>query len=384
MLHKAGWAIGIVFLLTHLVVGQTPEPAQNIPLPKSPAPAPLGGVATPQGVQIDVLTSDRQPLFPSANKPQSPLFYVGADYLLWWVNHGPSPALLTTAPNNGLNTNPITGAQQLTGGILGQPGTTPLFTSSNLDYGAISGLRVSAGMFLEQNGIWSVEGGGFYLQNKSINYTAAGNANGTPLLTIPFIDASTGQQNALIVNSQVGAPGSAPYLTGSINIHSDLQVWGYALNAVAHSIRLADRSIDLIFGFRAVALDENLAISQNITAQQAGAITLQYPTVGQGASNYYNVPQGGSVYVLDSLWGSVRRPVHLGFRPVDCGIDRHGGFRRHARRSFHQRVQHRHGRNRRGWRHKDQFHHARGCFRLAKQHRQLQPECFHRAARNRI
>ena len=283
MLHKAGWAIAIVFALAPIAVGQTPEQPDQIAPPQSPA----AKLESPAGA----------PTLPFEPVRRSSLFYADADYLLWWVNHGPSPTLLNTAPNNGISPNTVTGIVGLNGGIAGQIGTQTIFDDHQLGYGTFSGFRGKVGVGLGDDGFWSIELGAFYLPKQSINFVRSGNADGTPLLTIPFIDASTGLPQALDISSQT--LNHTPYLTGSIAIHSDVQLWGYELNLVSHSIRTADRSVDMWIGFRSLTMDENLDINQTVTPAQTGNITIQYPSVGLGQNNYFAVAANAPVFIQD-------------------------------------------------------------------------------------
>ncbi|MBI1830884.1 MAG: BBP7 family outer membrane beta-barrel protein, partial [Planctomycetes bacterium] len=82
-------------------------------------------------------------------------------------------------------------------------------------------------------------------------------------------------------------------------IHSDIKVWGYEVNVVAHSIRTADRSVDLLLGFRSLRMTENLAVNQVITAAQDANFTIQFPTVGLGQNFYYDALAGSPVFVTD-------------------------------------------------------------------------------------
>ncbi len=155
------------------------------------------------------------------------------------------------------------------------------------------------GVNVGDDGFWSLEAGGLILPRRAINYVNAGRSNGTPLLTIPFLDAATGQQASLDISSQ--DIDFNPFLVGSIAIHSDLQVWGLEANAIAHSIRTAERFVDVFAGVRTLNLNENLTINQFISPTQTGNITIQYPAVGQGAGDYYAVVAGGLVNVTDSF-----------------------------------------------------------------------------------
>jgi hypothetical protein len=274
MPYKAGWALGLVMLFSQLANAQDGQP-EKIPLPKSP--------------NINTEPQTEPLIYPAIDDYGRGLaVYADADYLHWWVHHGPAPILLTTAPNNGINPN------GLTGGILGQPGTTTLFTGRDLDFGGISGVRGRAGVNF---GFWSVELGGFYLPKTNFEFNAVGNPNGTPLLTIPFLDAATGSPSALDLSSQ-DIFGN-PYIAGGIRIQSDLLVWGYEANLIAHSIREGNRAVDLLFGFRAMELTENLRIDQTISPALEGNVTVQFPRAGLGTDNYYNVAANTPVYIVD-------------------------------------------------------------------------------------
>ena len=92
-----------------------------------------------------------------------------------------------------------------------------------------------------------------------------------------------------------------PYLLGTYVVHADIQVWGYEFNAIAHSIRTADRSIDLFAGFRSLRLEESLNIDQKVTAFNDGDITLQFPTTGQGVGSFFNVAGNTPVFISDAF-----------------------------------------------------------------------------------
>ncbi len=296
MLRNRCWAIGVILTLSSFAWSQAPEP-EKIPLPTPAASGKSGPekiplpLSTPPAAKLGEPSSLQQPLrVDAAPLPRTPRVYMEADYLYWWVNHGPSPILLTTSPNNGQV------ADGLLGGVLGQPDTTVLFTGRDLNYGASSAFRARAGMEVSADGFWTLEAGGFLIPKNTIQKTFAGTASGAPLYTTPFLDAATGQQSALDLNAQSGGD---PYLTGGMSIHSDLVVWGAEANLIAHSIRTADRSIDLLIGIRTVSLSENLNINQVITGAQDGNVQLQFPTVGQGAPNYLNAVRNNPVFIND-------------------------------------------------------------------------------------
>jgi hypothetical protein len=281
MFRSAGWTIGIVLLLADCAAGQNPAQPEQLPLPKQPP------------IKMPAPASEGTPQMPAEVIRQTPTVYADVDYLAWWVHHGPAPVLLTTAPNNGLNPN------GLTGGILGQPGTMVVFDGHNLGYGVFSALRMNVGVNVGPDGFWSLDATGFVLPRKSINFTAGGKSDGTPLLTIPFLDAATAMPSSLDINSQ-DALGN-PYLIGNIFIHSDMFVWGVEFNAIAHSIRTAERNVDVLLGFRTLGLTENLSINQTIVPTQDGNVTFQFPTAGQGINFYYFGVANQPIFVVDSF-----------------------------------------------------------------------------------
>ena len=139
MLRTTSWAVGILFVLAHVAAGQTPEQPPKAPVPSAPAPIaeiPPGSVG----------------LLPLEGERRSPAYYADLDYLLWWVHRGPSPALLTTAPNNGFIPNNNPNVPPLLGGTLGASTTQILFDSHNLTYGSFSALRGKVGVGLGNDG----------------------------------------------------------------------------------------------------------------------------------------------------------------------------------------------------------------------------------------
>src|SRR5262245_39162516 len=90
-----------------------------------------------------------------------PSVWASADYLLWWVRNGPLPQnfVLTGDPTTN---NP---------GAL-NAGGRPLPGITGVDYGTLSGMRVSLGAWLNADGTLGVEGSGFLLPQQSHTFRA--------------------------------------------------------------------------------------------------------------------------------------------------------------------------------------------------------------------
>src|SRR5262249_5118431 len=107
-------------------------------------------------------------------------FYASAEYLLWWIKDGFTPPLVTTGPS-------------ATFGVLGQAGTQVLFGNS-IDYGTFSGGRFTAGYWFNDPQTLGIEGSFFFLGQQSVNFFAASDPTGVPVLSRPFTGAFTGAQ----------------------------------------------------------------------------------------------------------------------------------------------------------------------------------------------
>src|SRR5262245_18888290 len=218
--------------------------------------------------------------------------YVFGDYLLWWVRRGPTPPLVTTAA-----------ADSLSQGTLDNSGeTTILFGNHGVDFGTFSGIRVGAGWNFGPEAFWAIELGGFLLQDRHKKFTAASDAASNSLLVQPFLSSLDTLESGVAVAS----PGQ---LAGSIRIDSDIRLWGYEVNLVAHSIRDRNRRFDLLGGFRGLDHQESLQSEERFTVLDDNVLIFQKPPVGgipgpngdNIANNIINPPKGSRVDILDQF-----------------------------------------------------------------------------------
>jgi hypothetical protein len=146
-------------------------------------------------------------------------------------------------------------------GIIGNNGTQVLF-GGPIDYGAFSGGRFTLGYWFDNCQTCAIEGNFMFLGQKSVNFSAASNSAGSPLLARPFVDAVTGQQMA----EPVSFPGE---LAGGVNVTAKSQLWGSELNLRWDPICFTGRCggtyrIGFLGGFRFLKLDESLGISEDL------------------------------------------------------------------------------------------------------------------------
>jgi hypothetical protein len=149
-------------------------------------------------------------------------------------------------------------------GALGQDGTAVLFGNGPLSFGTFSGVRLEGGFQLGWGCI--VEGSYFGLERRTVGASFNSDDNGNPVLARPFFDNQAGAPAAYLVS----LPGT---LTGGVAISAHTRLQGYELNVGAGMYSGSSVSIDLLTGFRALELNEDLLIRDNVTALVPGQLT---------------------------------------------------------------------------------------------------------------
>lgn len=105
--------------------------------------------------------------------------WVRGEYLLWWTKGMDVPPLVTTSP---------AGTPGADAGVLGVDGTSVLFGNSSILNGSRSGGRIRIGGWLDDYRRIGLEGDFLALGDESIEYRAASDANGSPILARPFFN----------------------------------------------------------------------------------------------------------------------------------------------------------------------------------------------------
>jgi hypothetical protein len=232
--------------------------------PAGPA-QPLASVAEP--------LSDAPCVSPVCHEECVPRVWGGSEYLLWWVKSQPlSPPLITTGP---------AAAGIFAAGAPGVPGTVPI--TGNLNYGAISGVRVFAGGWLDRDASIGLEGSGFLLEQTAAGYGASGPTPGLTLaspITIPGSPVGT--------TRPAGVPG---FTAGAgIGVATTDRLWGAEVNALANLVRNERWTINALAGFRYADLDESLSNQSTATSLVPGPV----PVIGPAPA--------GTLLVASDLW----------------------------------------------------------------------------------
>lgn len=184
--------------------------------------------------------------------------WLSLESLVWWTNGSSTPALATISQDGTLQSN---------AGILGFPTTSTVFGDNDLFEGSTPGFRIRGGKLLD-DGCTGIDIEFFMLAEQHENFLMA--SSGNPILTRPFRDTLTGQQNSELV----GYPGVA---TGQLRFHGQSRLY----SAAAHLYRLAEEEKDCCdeggqfsamvqVGPRFASLRDSLFLEEYVTGSQGG------------------------------------------------------------------------------------------------------------------
>ncbi len=222
-------------------VKHQPEMLPPVPTTKAPPPpARLPEAFASSGHDFWSPESDADPLRPH--------FYAAAEYLSWWTKADHVPALVTTGDPNNVNANGRFG-------FLGQSSTQTLFGDGSINGGPRSGVRITAGYWLDMFQEEGVEISGFVLGQKSNHFNAS--SADFPVLARPFFNLNTNSE----FSELVAFPGLS---TGRVSVDNRSNLWGIEANQRCNLLCCCDRRIDLFGGFRYLDLDESINIVEDI------------------------------------------------------------------------------------------------------------------------
>ena len=166
-------------------------------------------------------------------------------YVYWFIRSMKVPPLLTTGPAGGF-------------AVVGQPGTETLYGDDRLEsrHGdRYVGVRFGFDWWFDEERTFALHGSALFLERDSSNVTVPWESATT--LARPFVDASTGTNQTLIV---AGNSGLGP-LSGSINVYSRIELFGQDLGGLAILSRGDGWSVGGILGTKFLQMRERLDIT---------------------------------------------------------------------------------------------------------------------------
>jgi hypothetical protein len=238
-------SLGAAMLFASLASAQDviPTPANTSPIPFSLRDGTLpSGARTREGILPAWLGLNWD--LPTR---QDPLFWVGLDYQMVWMQGINLPPLVTTSP---------VGTPRINAGVLGAPGTNTLF-SGQIQDNVRSGVRLGAGYWFDPRQALGIETGFMIFESQSGIFSAS-STDGT-ILARPFRNSNTQTQQAVLV----AFPGSS---NGTIDIRAR------SGNFYEAHVDLTEKAYDNDFfrlysmiGYRFYRYDEGTLINQTIS-----------------------------------------------------------------------------------------------------------------------
>ena len=194
-------------------------------------------------------------------------FWGGVEYLLWNSPERELPPLVTTS---------LVGTDQSAAGVLEQPGTIILLGGEAIQAGRHPGGRITLGKWLNPCHTWGIGVRFFELAGTSFGFAATDDE--FPILARPFLNASTGQQDALVM----AFPG---VLTGAVQVQGETDFWGGDIFLKRRGAVHPCGHFDFIVGFQHGRIDDHLMISSHSTA----------------VSENGSIPQGTQLTIRDAI-----------------------------------------------------------------------------------
>ena len=181
-------------------------------------------------------------------------WFATTELMLMWRKGDRLPPLVTTGPSS----------DSATAGRLGEPGTEVLFGEERTLIDLRAGGRFTLGAWLDDRECQALVGRYWFAGRESTHYRTDGNE--TPVIARPFLNVtppSTTQDTFLIAfpalreNGRISVNGSSDVFGADISVHQFL----YGKYG---------GTIDLVYGYQYMRLDEDLSISSTLTNLDTG------------------------------------------------------------------------------------------------------------------
>ncbi len=196
----------------------------------------------PDPGSADTLPPDTDFLTEAAPAPR---WWVGAEYLHWWIKDGPlSTPLVTTGPVVN-NLTPV----------LGQPGTQVLIGGRDIKFGGQSGARFALGGWIDSGQTLGVEGTYFFLAKHGVSSSVSSSgASDSAFLALPFYDVTVPGESS----TRIALPGG---FSGTAILTTSTRLQGWEVTGVASLACTPRFRLEGLGGFRYWNLEEDLAFT---------------------------------------------------------------------------------------------------------------------------
>src|SRR5262249_35142138 len=146
--------------------------------------------------------------------------------------------------------------------------TQVLLGERDLDFPATSGVRLTLGGWVREDGHLGFEASGFVFDRASNRFRAASNGAGSPPLYFPIFSTIAGAERGIPIADPLRS------FSGDVAVTSTLQLWGAEGNVLSTFYRSPWLAFSLLAGFRYADLKETLQTHNTTKDLLFGNVTL--------------------------------------------------------------------------------------------------------------
>jgi hypothetical protein len=186
-------------------------------------------------------------------------------------------------------------------GVLGQPGTTVLFSTNDVHNNSLNGVRSALGFWLGDEQRMSLSLGSIYLiQPTNTAFSTASDGSGNPVLARPILNGATGQEQSYLL----AAPGT---ITGGATVIARSEFYGADLNAGFHRAFGTNLVGTALFGYRYLHYADGLTVQDQFQPLTTTAVTFEGTKIGPGNSLFEQARfQGNNAFNGVQFGGQLR------------------------------------------------------------------------------
>jgi hypothetical protein len=294
-------ASGAWLLMVSAIVAQSPVDGGKVPSPLSPYGQIGSAVIKKEQVtnekkdlELPAMEVDKVPIGAIPREGAAPLyprFFLGGEYLAWKLNNTTVNPIVFNVPEGLLQTAPTTISFDQNGdpqSIVSVSNNSSLLLQSQaqlsqnsiVDYGMQSGMRFSAGYYLEQDSGLSVNGNFILVPKNSYYLSSVTGLNDFPVLL------ETGFNNSLNFTIPSNIAGQAPTMVtqnyaivlsrqvdSSIFANASTYIAGGELNVRGRDFLIGDMNFSGLLGFRYFQFKEAFNVSSQYTIFRPNGVT---------------------------------------------------------------------------------------------------------------
>ncbi|WP_158265069.1 BBP7 family outer membrane beta-barrel protein [Blastopirellula marina] len=197
-----------------------------------------------------------------------PRVYGSADLLVMWRKGSNLPPLLTTSA-------------PVDEGVIGAPTTQTLFGGNEQGH-ALTGMRLTGGLWLDNYQNWSIGGSFMALEREVLGINTT--STQFPVLAFPFYDTNANANSSIVV-ALPGTGNNAADNT-SVNIRKTNNFYVGDTFITKHVFTSHANRVDFLVGYNFARIDDAMAMRTQYTAQQTMGGSVPQGTVVSLADNF--------------------------------------------------------------------------------------------------